>query len=76
MHFNPVKRGLVESPKDWKWSSYRFYWKNEKGFAIRTHWGNGRSGGNSKPLEVEQVTENPIKKKPQVLEPKTCGTLA
>ena len=31
MHFNPVKRGLVESPKDWKWSSYRFYWKNGKG---------------------------------------------
>lgn len=31
MHFNPVKRGLVASPKDWKWSSYRFYWQNEKG---------------------------------------------
>jgi putative transposase len=31
MHFNPVKRGLVEHPKDWEWSSYRFYWKGEKG---------------------------------------------
>lgn len=31
MHFNPVKRGLVASPKDWKWSSYRFYWQNEEG---------------------------------------------
>ena len=31
MHFNPVKRGLVERPKDWPWSSYRFYWQNEKG---------------------------------------------
>jgi putative transposase len=25
MHFNPVKRGLVNSPRDWMWSSYRFY---------------------------------------------------
>jgi putative transposase len=25
MHFNPVKRGLVEHPKDWVWSSYGFY---------------------------------------------------
>jgi putative transposase len=25
MHFNPVKRGLAEHPKDWQWSSYGFY---------------------------------------------------
>lgn len=25
MHANPVKRGLVGSPGDWKWSSYRYY---------------------------------------------------
>ena len=25
MHLNPVKRGLVRNPKDWSWSSYRFY---------------------------------------------------
>jgi putative transposase len=25
MHRNPVKRGLVENPEDWKWSSYRHY---------------------------------------------------
>lgn len=25
MHFNPVRRGLVERPKEWRWSSYRFY---------------------------------------------------
>ena len=29
MHFNPVKRGLVSHPKEWRWSSYRFYWKSE-----------------------------------------------
>jgi putative transposase len=26
MHLNPVTRGLVEHPKDWAWSSYR-YWQ-------------------------------------------------
>lgn len=31
MPFNPVKRGLVEHPKEWEWSSYLFYWKGEKG---------------------------------------------
>jgi putative transposase len=25
IHRNPVKRGLVESPEQWRWSSYRFY---------------------------------------------------
>jgi putative transposase len=31
MHFNPVKRGLVSHPKEWRWSSHRFYWKSERG---------------------------------------------
>ena len=25
MHFNPVRRGLVDHPKAWSWSSYRHY---------------------------------------------------
>ena len=25
MHRNPVKRGLVQEPEQWKWSSYRSY---------------------------------------------------
>ncbi|MHB8755376.1 MAG: REP-associated tyrosine transposase [Candidatus Acidiferrales bacterium] len=25
MHANPIKRGLVDDPKDWGWSSYAFY---------------------------------------------------
>lgn len=25
MHFNPVKRNLVQHPKNWPWSSYAFY---------------------------------------------------
>jgi hypothetical protein len=24
MHMNPVKRGLVAHPRDWRWSSYAF----------------------------------------------------
>lgn len=31
MHRNPVKRGLVESPEQWRWSSYRFYRLGETG---------------------------------------------
>jgi putative transposase len=31
IHFNPVKRGLVEKPGDWIWSSYSFYWSGKKG---------------------------------------------
>jgi putative transposase len=25
MHRNPVVRGLIEKPEDWKWSSFRHY---------------------------------------------------
>jgi putative transposase len=31
MHLNPVKRGLVSHPKDWRWSSFRFYASGESG---------------------------------------------
>ena len=31
MHRNPVKRGLVEQPEQWRWSSYRSYFHGEKG---------------------------------------------
>ncbi len=31
MHRNPVKRGLVEAPEQWCWSSYRFYLLEEVG---------------------------------------------
>jgi putative transposase len=29
MHNNPVKRGLVRSPQQWPWSSFRFYYLND-----------------------------------------------
>ena len=31
MHRNPVKRGLVESPEQWRWSSFRWYLCGEAG---------------------------------------------
>jgi putative transposase len=31
MHANPVVRGLVEHPKDWRWSSWSFYGRGEQG---------------------------------------------
>ena len=31
MHRNPVKRGLVGTPEQWRWSSYRFYLLEESG---------------------------------------------
>jgi putative transposase len=31
MHRNPVKRGLVDRPEDWEWSSFRSYLSGEKG---------------------------------------------
>jgi len=31
MHRNPVKRGLVERPEQWKWSSFRSYFFGETG---------------------------------------------
>jgi putative transposase len=31
MHRNPVKRGLVTAPEEWKWSSFRTYARGEEG---------------------------------------------
>jgi putative transposase len=40
MHRNPVKRGLVETPEQWRWSSYRFYLLEEAGpVKVNEGWG-------------------------------------
>lgn len=49
----PLKRGLVESPEQWRWSSYRFYLLDEAG-PVRVNVGLGGdfvsgSGGVSSP---------------------------
>ena len=38
MHRNPVVRGLVEKPDDWRWSSYRFYAYGEGGLVRINDW--------------------------------------
>jgi REP-associated tyrosine transposase len=39
MHRNPVKRGLVENPEDWKWSSYCHYLTGMEGVVeIESEW--------------------------------------
>ena len=40
MHRNPVTRGLVESPEQWRWSSYRYYLLDEVGpVQVNVGWG-------------------------------------
>ena len=39
IHRNPVSRGLVETPIDWAWSSYRHWLTGESGpVHIESHW--------------------------------------
>ena len=39
LHRNPVKRGLVKDPADWRWSSYRHYALRENGVVeIESDW--------------------------------------
>jgi putative transposase len=38
MHRNPVVRGLVPSPEDWRRSSYRSYAYGEAGLVRINHW--------------------------------------
>ena len=39
LHRNPVKRGLVERPEDWAWSSFRHHISGEEGIVqIESRW--------------------------------------
>ena len=39
IHRNPVKRGLVEKPEDWRWSSFRNHATGEEGVVeIESEW--------------------------------------
>ncbi len=39
IHRNPVKRGLVEKPENWRWSSFRYYLIGEDcGVQIESPW--------------------------------------
>jgi putative transposase len=46
MHRNPVKRGLVNAPEDWLWSSYKHFQSGEVGLVeIESAWTAGRRMG-------------------------------
>jgi putative transposase len=46
MHRNPVVRGLVTKPEDWRWSSFRHYATGSEGTVkIESHWTAARRGG-------------------------------
>jgi REP-associated tyrosine transposase len=38
MHRNPVKRGLVLEPEQWRWSSFRWYALREAGAVKVNEW--------------------------------------
>ncbi len=42
MHQNPVRRGLVDEPEQWRWSSYRSYAFGERGAVRINHWGEAK----------------------------------
>ena len=46
IHRNPVTRGLVKEPDEWKWSSFRHWWTGEiSSVEIESSWTARRRGG-------------------------------
>jgi putative transposase len=56
IHRNPVKRGLVDKPEDWRWSSFRHYATAETGrVEIESQWtADRRMGRSPKLLKIHQ----------------------
>ena len=63
MHRNPVKRGLVEKPEEWPWSSFRHYATGEAGIVeIESEWtGRRREAETGHPLCVPPFARNEAK---------------
>ena len=60
MHRNPVKRGLVEKPDDWLWSSFRHYASGEVGTVqIESFWTGARRDGFIDPRSQKRDLEAP-----------------
>jgi putative transposase len=61
MHRNPVKRGLVEKPEDWQWSSFRHYATGEIGTVeIESFWTGARREGLLDPMSQNRDLGHPI----------------
>jgi putative transposase len=61
MHRNPVKRGLVEKPEDWQWSSFRHYATGIEGTVeIESFWTGARRDGLRDPRSQGRDLGHPI----------------
>jgi putative transposase len=55
MHRNPVARGLVAKPEEWRWSSFRHYLAGESGVVeIESSWTAGKRAGLKTPPVYRQ----------------------
>jgi REP-associated tyrosine transposase len=59
MHENPVRRGLVSMPEEWKWSSFRDYAYDERGHVlvneqqlIKLKWKNPAPAAENRPISI------------------------
>jgi putative transposase len=60
MHRNPVVRGLVTSPEDWRWSSFLHYLTGESGAVeIESHWAAAKRAGLKLPEGVRSTIPTP-----------------
>jgi putative transposase len=74
MNRNPVKRGLVEKPENWPWSSFRHYLTGAEGVVeIESEWTGRRRERMGMPLRVK-VTELPHPST-RMSSPNTCFTV-
>jgi putative transposase len=65
MHRNPVKRGLVEQPEQWRWSSFRAYYYGERGL-VRVNFQEWPVKTKARPVEKfskESSTPRPLIRK-------------
>jgi putative transposase len=62
MHRNPVKRGLVDRPEQWKWSSFRAYLYGETG-PVRVKFQEWTLGIKRPPVESLAAVQGPVIRK-------------
>ena len=62
LHRNPVVRGLVISPEEWRWSSFHHHMTGKEGTVeIESHWTSARRTAINLPASIKQakVPRNP-----------------
>ena len=68
MHRNPVNRGLVQQPDQWRWSSFRAYWCGEPGL-VRVNFQEWPLEIKARPVETftdDSSTQRPLIRKVRV----------